>query len=447
MKQKKALVIICIFLIGVVGVTIAYFITSASFSNIFTATKFKTTTTETFTSPSDWKPGEEIPKEIVTTNEGDVDAAVRLSYTEIWMDKDGRTLNNVTNNPAIINFQNQLDWTKEGKYYYYKYPLKPGETTSSLIKSITLNDQLGSDHYICTESGNTQECKSELGSLKGGTYILRVTKETVQFDSYKAAWNTNLDIEESNHSFEFVNRQNEGSITVGDLVKVDNQEFYVFSTNSNKTELITRYNLNVGEINSNVIKGVQDSSVVGLKDGVETYGNIAFSYDDYWKNKVGSGLTYSGTVDTDNSNALEHVYFVPYPYVYDNNSNLYKYIESYKNNLESIGINVSNTRLMTYSEAISFGCSAFTLDNEGSCLSAPSWLYETTFWLGNSPLTNNAVVIFADGTFNFELINGGHSSSIRDYDDYYDYKIYNRKENSDVGLRPIIEVDTSLFNN
>lgn len=39
--------------------------------------------------------------------------------------------------PAVIAY-NTVDWTKLGDYYYYNYPVGPGEFTSDLFSSITL---------------------------------------------------------------------------------------------------------------------------------------------------------------------------------------------------------------------------------------------------------------------------------------------------------------------
>ena len=195
MKKKKNLfAIIAVLLILVVGATIAYFQSSASFENVFNTGIYKVTTTETFESPSNWAPGEEIPKTITTKNEGTIDAAVRVSFTEKWEDSEGNDITSqVPNGTVIINLDNTSDWTQEGNYYYYNYILNPTETTSSFIKSVTLSDSINGMNCTPSADGLTQTCESN-SIIQGATYKLTITKETVQADKYKDIWNTNVDI-------------------------------------------------------------------------------------------------------------------------------------------------------------------------------------------------------------------------------------------------------------
>ena len=197
MKNKKTLFAVLLTLFLVIGVTIAYFQSSASFENIFNTGTYKVVTTEVFESPNNWKPGEEIPKTITTKNEGTIPAAVRVSYTEKWEDKNGTDITtSISEGAVVINLDNTSDWTKEGNYYYYNYILNPNETTSSFIKSVTLNAQLGSgDDIDCTPSqdGKSVTCEAT-DPLYGAKYKLTLTKETVQADKYQEVWNTQVNI-------------------------------------------------------------------------------------------------------------------------------------------------------------------------------------------------------------------------------------------------------------
>lgn len=152
MKNKKSLIaIIAVLLVVVIGATFAYFQSSASFENLFTTGTYKVVTTEVFESPTNWAPGEEIPKIITSTNEGTIPAAVRVSYTEQWLDENNQDITNqVDEGTAIINFDNTSDWELVDNYYYYKYILEPGDMTSSFIRSVTLNPNLNG--VTCTTS-------------------------------------------------------------------------------------------------------------------------------------------------------------------------------------------------------------------------------------------------------------------------------------------------------
>ena len=195
LKNKKTLIaIVALFL--VIGVTIAYFSSTASFENIFNTGTYKVVSTEVFESPDNWVPGEEIPKTITTTNEGTIPAAVRVSYTEKWEDENGTDITStIDSGTAIINYDNQEDWTKQGDYYYYNYILNPGETTSSFIKSVTLNPALNDVTCTTSADGKTKTCETN-NPAAGAKYTLTITKETVQADKYQEVWPTAPEITE-----------------------------------------------------------------------------------------------------------------------------------------------------------------------------------------------------------------------------------------------------------
>ena len=103
------------------------------FENIFNTGTYRVVTTEVFESPTNWATGEEMQKTITTTNEGTIPAAVRVSYTEQWLDEnDNDITSQITNGTANINLDNTSDWVQEGNYYYYKYILDSGDTTLHL---------------------------------------------------------------------------------------------------------------------------------------------------------------------------------------------------------------------------------------------------------------------------------------------------------------------------
>ena len=217
MNNKKTIIILILVLtIGIVGLTIAYFSNSTSVDNQFTTQPYGTTVEESFISPSNWLPGDITPKTIKATNSGNVDEAVRISFTEGWTPANsGSTLNGwihadgtksthtsseeLANDErvAVINFDNTSDWTYNNGYYYYNYKLSPNETTSSLIKSVTFNSKTKLDD-TCTETitstGKTITCNSSGNDYDNATYNLVFTVETVQYNKYQEAWNTNVAI-------------------------------------------------------------------------------------------------------------------------------------------------------------------------------------------------------------------------------------------------------------
>ena len=123
----------------------------------------------------------------------------------------------------------------------------------------------------------------------------------------------------------------------------------------------------------------------------------AFSKTAYW---------YSGGIKAE--------YGTGYPsYVYDSNSSLYNYVENYKLYLESLGFSINETRLITYDELVQLGCSG------SSCKSAPSWIYSSSYWSGNSNSSSSLWRVSTSGSFSGLM---------------YSY-------NDNCGVRPVVVMD------
>ena len=185
---NKKTVIIFIFILGIRS-TLAFFTSTISIPNIFTSLKYETTTTEDFTSPSNWKPGDVTPKTVITTNNSTVPIRVRISVEESWTDKNNNSLPLAENNTlaAIINLDNRQDWIYENGYYYFKYDVEPGDATNSFIKSVTFNKDIVGE-YVCTTSSNSEQCDSASDTYQDATYKLDIKVETTPADNYLESW-------------------------------------------------------------------------------------------------------------------------------------------------------------------------------------------------------------------------------------------------------------------
>ena len=152
MNNKKIVIaLLLIAIIGIVGLTIAYFANSTDVENTFITKEYGTTYTESFVSPENWLPGDTTEKTLVATNTGEVGQAVRVLVEESWTTENNGTLNGwihadgtksthtteseleTDERVAILNLANTSDWTKVGNYYYYNYQLAPTESTSSFL--------------------------------------------------------------------------------------------------------------------------------------------------------------------------------------------------------------------------------------------------------------------------------------------------------------------------
>ena len=201
-------------------------------------------------------------------------------------------------------------------------------------------------------------------------------------------------------SLTYVNRQNEGSITVGDEVAIDTEHFYVISSDSTNTVLLSKYNLLVGDVynkngsswtktktltTSDTGYGLQSETAKGYYSGCTDYtGVVAFSGKGYWDNAEykcnGTSCSATGTAglkseyaNAANAAGKTGTYSTPYPYVYnssmssvapaytygnpygyaqDNGYTIAYYVEGYVNRLKSLGApNNITGRLLTYEEA------------------------------------------------------------------------------------------------
>jgi len=169
-------------ILAVVGGVFAFNQDSAFFNNQFGIASYESEFIETFESPADWETCQEVPKTVVTKNNSTGNFKVRLSYEEYWRNaaddanlplvKDGETL-------ALINFQNENDWTRHGNWYYYNYEVEPGDSTNSLFKSVTLNCDANLAKYnVCVDTPTGKECTQPENEYEAATYHLNIKVQT-----------------------------------------------------------------------------------------------------------------------------------------------------------------------------------------------------------------------------------------------------------------------------
>ncbi len=218
-------------------------------------------------------------------------------------------------------------------------------------------------------------------------------------------------------AFQFINRQNEGTITQGDEVAIGSEHFYVVSSNSSKTTLLAKYNLLVGDIfnldesnwiytyvrtlnNSDSGYGLQNELAKGyIKNSGTVTGIVPFSGTNYWDDSVcvwpASGYNCTGTENL--SSGYSGSYNGnPYPNVYrsdlsntapemiygnagskqgwgkaqNNGYTISYFVEPYVKKIKELGASNNTTgRLLTYEELISIlsGNNTYTISNVSAC--------------------------------------------------------------------------------
>ena len=216
MKKKKSLVaLLLVALIGVVGGTFAYFQSQGSFANVFQAALYKVSATDTFTSPENWMPGDTVDKVVYATNEGSVDAVVRVSYEEEWLAADGETvLSNEQNNESVAtlihpagfsnNWITDVDSDSGITYYYYKHKITSGQSTPHFIDQVQFRPDVEinvEESCTGTTGAGTRKCTYTSTGYGGAQYTLTITVETAQYSDtagnvvYKDIWGTDVNID------------------------------------------------------------------------------------------------------------------------------------------------------------------------------------------------------------------------------------------------------------
>lgn len=189
----------------------------------------------------------------------------------------------------------------------------------------------------------------------------------------------------------------DGVASLSDIVTCGTESFYVMFNDDEVITMLSMYNLNVGDNKYPNPKtyGLQDEHVLGYVDEGEDYGGIDdFSSEPYWESW---GMSYP--IDA-----------------YDENSNLYQYVNSYENYLKNSGLESVETGLMTYDQANGLDCDG------DDCSSAPEWIYSTTYWFGTANNEGNFYYIF-------------YGSDCIETDGHF--------LGSGFGVRPVITISTS----
>ena len=256
-------------------------------------------------------------------------------------------------------------------------------------------------------------------------------------------------------SIDYINRQVEGAITPGDELAIKDEHFYVVSSNEEETVLLSKYNLYVGDIydvDTSTWKytyqrriasteegyGMQNETAkAALMDDSHWIGTVPFSGNNYWWDAANNNYyekygLYDDTNTWKNNNIYDSTYQEEMPelsfdsngfgYIAEENYNNYsvaKYVEEYITKLKEIGAPSNITgRLLTYNEVSTLGCDS----NNYSCENAPTWVYETTYWLGSAYGRRNVWAVGSYGYF-------GSGRAFRS--DYF------------LGVRPVVVVSTS----
>lgn len=183
----------------------------------------------------------------------------------------------------------------------------------------------------------------------------------------------------------------------GDEIVCGTEGFNVISSDENRITMLAKYNLNVGNNKTTSTENIQDKDVLGKKPNVTTYGTVAFSSNNYWS------------------------YITDSNFAYNENSNIYEYLNSYKNYLSNRAkISDAEVTLLSKEQAEALGCNLGT----SNCSSSRyKFLYSTSYWLGSSGDANSIYTIASDGSYSKTSYNNA----------------------TDYGVRPVVSITKKSF--
>jgi len=225
------------------------------------------------------------------------------------------------------------------------------------------------------------------------------------------------------------------TLSVGDeicsrLSGLEDQCFNFIRYDGNDVVMLAKYNLNVGDNVKGTETFKQDSDVrAQCGTGCTKYGNVAFSYTNYWYDN-GLKPEYGSAWKTNDIYDGENYKTAPDFSTTCDSTNCYKtpgysvayYVEEYKDILETAGATIKKARLLTYSEAADSSIGCDFLDNKSCTTEGPSaFIINTSFWLGSAETNNRGFVIMT-----------------HNYANNYDYSVSSR-----IGVRPVIVVEKS----
>lgn len=409
MKKKRNLIVVCCVAVVIfVATTIAYFSNGFDFLTGFGAEPFNTSVTEQFVSPQNWKPGDVTDKQVIATNNSDIDVAVRLSYTEKWVTANGDTISNVANNEkmAIINLDNRTDWVKFGGYYYYNDVLSKNESTSSFLSSVAFNPSAVIDDQDCTTSNDGSEitCISSGDGYDNATYSLTFNIEFVQADQYRKIWNTDFIIGNyypftlADYLTEDVNQ--EGAWYYDDTTKV-NTLFTYNQPATDQTPALTEYRYIGSSPDNYVYFNCTDESdtstcevwrIVGVFDVENQNGDYkkrvkimrGSPYKKISYNSIGTGLIYDEMNSGEYWNSLSNTarsmisfskYYLAYPNNYPSASSQEYYIGERRTGL-------SKDYMFTYVALMYPSDYSYSFPN--SNFSPDGWIYNSNDYNGST---------------------------------------------------------------
>ena len=247
------------------------------------------------------------------------------------------------------------EWSPVTENYWAYVLVQYDDSTSSYIYGFTFKDSAGYGLYPTTleklkETGSQIQTNLELNKPVEEVidYLDLVAKEHWDNSGFILTNETKVIVLESD-TCSLSKPCKSTSLDIGSLVTCGSDNFYILEKNNDSISILAKYNLDL------------DTS----RQSSDASDFISFSNNMYW---------YS-------NGKLKENYGSGFPaYVYDEGSNLYKYVNEYNNYLVSkLKIKSATSTLISAQHAENMGCSIA----ESTCTNTPSW-FIGSYWTGTA---------------------------------------------------------------
>ena len=213
--------------------------------------------------------------------------------------------------------------TYDGKGYTYYWT--SNDDAGQGIKDVIRVDKLDTDNV---ESDLKDSEISTLRGIDGRSKTIVVSKQNgcQKEGANDATSQVNGETGEERNPITYPNGKDKDTVNVGEVVKINNEEFYVLKKDNNDLYLLAKHNLKVGNVvNVRVHQYVLEKTYSESDEGYGLQNSICLG-------ESPAGYPYHCTIEYDRPK-------------------INNYLDNYKNYLQQQGAVIKNIRLMSYSES------------------------------------------------------------------------------------------------
>ena len=253
------------------------------------------------------------------------------------------------------------------QYKYYNITLDP---SGGYVNTESIKVEKGSSISVSNPKLSNYIFKGWYTEAEGGTLVVEPSKSftPTRTQTLYAHW----EFDASPKGF-LIDYDDNNAVSIGDAVRIGSDDFYYIGRDENNNlKLLSKYNLESGD---NRQKGKNSNTVES---------RWFFSRTNYWQDE---SLGYTFTTEGDGS--LSYVYRTSENQAVPENSiNIVNYVYYLR---DSLGVDVIDARLMSYSEAIAAGCG--TSSRCPSFMNPPFNNSSPYYWLGTVDSSSGKVAV------------------------------------------------------